>query len=177
MGAGEPEIFSKFRHGAHLCGHAFDCRIDRVDPAECSLSTDGVWPRDLADGHMDRVVRRAIEAGIDPTDALRMATLSPARHFGFDDRGSLAPGNVADVVVLSDLESVRVETVVSGGEVVVRSGTATVGPRNREYPEGFYESVSLSIGPDTFSVPVPVAGAKTKTGTGRSGRSASKGAC
>ncbi|MFC6904014.1 adenine deaminase C-terminal domain-containing protein [Halalkalicoccus tibetensis] len=158
------EVIERAENGIHVVGRCGSIRddvdalaaaIDRVDPAECSLSTDGVWPRDLADGHMDRVVRRAIEAGIDPTDALRMATLSPARHFGFDDRGSLAPGNVADVVVLSDLESVRVETVVSGGEVVVRNGSATVGPRNREYPEEFYESVSLSIGPDTFSVPVP----------------------
>lgn len=156
------EIIERAENGIHVVGRygsvrddigALAAAIDRVDPAECSLSTDGLWPRDLTDGHMDRVVRRAIEAGIAPTDAIRMATLSPARHFGLDDRGSLAPGNVADLVVLSDLEEIRVKTVVSGGEVVVRNGSATVGPRNREYPEAFYDSVSLSITPETFSVP------------------------
>lgn len=156
------EVIERAENGIHVVGRCGSVRddigalaaaIDRVDPAECSLSTDGLWPRDLTDGHMDRVVRRAIEAGIAPTDAMRMATLSPARHFGLDDRGSLAPGNVADIVVLSDLEEVRVKTVVSGGEVVVRNGSATVGPRNREYPEAFYDSVSLSITPETFSVP------------------------
>lgn len=148
-------------NGVHVVGRSGSVRddiealadaTDRIDPAECSLSTDGVWPRDLADGHMNRVVRRAIESGIPPTEAIRMATLSPARHFGLSDRGSLAPGNVADVVVLSDLEDVRVETVVSGGEIVVRNGSATVGPRNREYPELFYDSVSLDLGSETFSV-------------------------
>lgn len=170
------EVIERAENGIHVVGRSGSIRddvealaaaIDRIDPAECSLSTDGVWPRDLADGHMDRVVRRAIEAGIDPTDALRMATLSPARHFGFDDRGSLAPGNVADAVVLSDLEDVRVETVVSGGEVVVRNGSATVGPRNREYPEEFYRSVSLSVGPDSFSVSPPASG--TDGGGGEDG--------
>ncbi|MCL7417216.1 MAG: amidohydrolase family protein [Halalkalicoccus sp.] len=155
-------VIERAENGIHVVGRCGSVRddiealaaaIDRVDPAECSLSSDGVWPRDLTDGHMDRVVRRAIEAGIAPTDAIRMATLSPARHFGLDDRGSLAPGNVADVVVLSDLEEVRVETVVSGGEPVVRNGSATVGPRNREYPEAFYDAVSIPTDPGTFSVP------------------------
>ncbi len=154
-------IIERAENGIHVVGRSGSIRddigalaaaIDRVDPAECSLSTDGTWPRDLVDGHMDRVVRRAIEAGIAPTDAIRMATLSPARQFGLADRGSLAPGNVADVVVLSDLENVRVQTVVSGGEVVVRNGDATVGPRNREYPEAFYDSVSVPVDRETFSI-------------------------
>lgn len=154
-------VIERTENGIHVVGRSGSVRddiealaaaADRIDPAECSLSSDGVWPRDLTDGHMDRVVRRAIEAGIAPTDALRMATLSPARHFGLDDRGSLAPGNVADVVVLSDLEEVRAETVISGGETVVRNGSATVGPRNREYPKEFYDAVSIPTDPGTFSV-------------------------
>lgn len=156
------EVIERTENGIHVVGRSGSVRNDiealadatnRIDPAECSLSTDGVWPRDLADGHMDRVVRRAIKAGVEPTDAIRMTTLSPARHFGLSDRGSLAPGNIADLVVLSDLEDVRIQTVVSGGEIVVRNGTATVGPRNREYPELFYESISLNVNSETFSVP------------------------
>lgn len=156
------EVIERVENGVHVVGRSGSIRddiealaaaMDRVSSTECSLSTDGVWPRDLADGHMDRVIRRAIEAGVEPADAISMATLSPARHFGLSDRGSLTPGNVADVVVLSDVERVQVRTVVSGGEIVVRNGTVTVGPRNREYPNEFYDSISLDVGPETFSVP------------------------
>ncbi len=156
------EVIDRAENGIHVVGRSGSVRddiealadaIERIDPAECSLSSDGVWPRDLAEGHMDRVVRRAIEAGIDPADAIRMATLSPARHFGLVDRGSLAPGNIADVVVLSDLESVQVETVVSGGEIVVTNGSASVGPRHREYSDRFYDAVDVSTEPAVFSVP------------------------
>jgi len=56
---------------------------ERFGSAELSLSTDWIWPTDIVtEGYMDAVVRRAIEAGIDPVDAVRMATLNPARHFG-----------------------------------------------------------------------------------------------
>lgn len=155
-------VIERVENGIHVVGRCGSVRddidalaaaTDRVAPTECSLSSDGMWPRDLPEGHMDRVVRRAIEAGIPPIDAIRMATLSPARHFGLDDRGSLAPGNVADIVLLSDLEGVHVQTVVSGGEIVVRNGSATVGPRNREYPEEFYDTISIPTDPEIFSVP------------------------
>jgi adenine deaminase len=102
---------------------------------------------------MDRVVARVIEEGVPPPAAFRMATFNPARHFGLDDRGALAPGNVADVVVLSDRESVTVETVVADGEVVVRDGEPEVGPRPREYPPSFTDSLDVAVTPEAFRVP------------------------
>lgn len=154
---------ARAENGIHVVGRYGSIRDDidaladaceRIEVAECSLSTDGMWPRDLLEeGHMDAVLRRAIEAGIDPADAVRMATHNPARHFGLDDRGSLAPGNVADIVLLADVETVDVRTVVSGGEVVVENGTATVGPRHREYPGRFYGSVDVPTDPGAFAVP------------------------
>ncbi|WP_336364166.1 adenine deaminase C-terminal domain-containing protein [Halalkalicoccus salilacus] len=155
-------VVARAENGIHVVGRYGSIRDDidalaggyeRIGIAECSLSTDGMWPRDLLhEGHMNAVVRRAIEAGIEPADAVRMATLNPARHFGFADRGSLAPGNVADVVLLSDLERVAVRTVISGGEVVVRNGSATVGPRHREYPDRFYGAAEIRTDPERFTV-------------------------
>ena len=118
---------------------------------------------------MDAVVRRAIEEGVAPVDAIRMATLNPARHFGLDAEGvgSLSPGSAADVVVLDDLESVAVSTVLSGGEVVYadhdgdgRGGAreALVEPRSHDYPDRFYDSAAVSADPDRFRVPASVAG-------------------
>ncbi|MCL9813006.1 adenine deaminase C-terminal domain-containing protein [Natranaeroarchaeum aerophilus] len=134
--------------------------VDRIGPTELSLSTDGMWPRDLLDeGAMDAVVRRTIDAGVDPADALRMATLNPARHFGLDDRGSLAPGNVADIVIVDDLTAMNVTTVLSGGEVVVEKGVHQVAPRSHEYPEFVYDSIDVESDPDTFTVPASAADA------------------
>ncbi|MFC7114461.1 adenine deaminase C-terminal domain-containing protein [Natronoarchaeum sp. GCM10025703] len=132
--------------------------VGRIGPSELSLSTDGMWPRDLLDeGAMDAVVRRTIEAGVDPVDALRMATLNPARHFGLDERGSLAPGNVADVVIVDDLEAMNVTTVLSGGEVVVRNEEIRVAPRSHEYPAFVYDTIDVESGPESFAVPAEAA--------------------
>ncbi len=137
--------------------------VDRIGPSELSLSTDGMWPRDLLDrGAMDAVVRRTIEAGADPADALRMATLNPARHFGLDNRGSLAPGNVADVVIVDDLAAMNVTTVLSGGEIVVEKGEHRVAPRSHEYPEFVYDSIDVESDRETFTVPASAADANGK---------------
>ncbi|MFC7079778.1 amidohydrolase family protein [Halorussus caseinilyticus] len=126
-----------------------------VPTGELSLSTDGMWPRELIDeGDMDAVVRRAIEEGVEPADAIRMATLNPARHFGLDEEGvgSLSPGSVADVVLIDDLDEVNVSTVISGGEVVFNKGESKVPPRSHEYPDRFYDSVNVSTDPEQFRV-------------------------
>lgn len=143
---------------------AFAEALDRVDSGELSLCTDGVWPRDLLrDGHMNAVVGRAIEAGVDPVEAVRAAGYTAARHYGLRDRGAITPGSVADIVILDDLETMAVDTVVANGTVVVRNGEATpnVDPRTHRYPDRFYDSVSMSVDDETFRIPADV------TATGR----------
>ncbi|WP_338729402.1 adenine deaminase C-terminal domain-containing protein [Haladaptatus sp. DJG-WS-42] len=164
------EMISRLENGIHAIGRSGTVRDDtqavvdayhEVGPADLSLSTDSVWPGDVREGiYMNRVVRRAIDAGVTPEDAIRMATLNPARHFGLTDRGTLSPGARADIVLLSDLEAVEVETVISGGEVVVENGTATVEPVPYEYPDHFYESVHL---PETLDLTVPESVARNGT--------------
>ncbi len=85
--------------------------------------TDDRQPADLLDeGSIDFLVRRAIAAGVPPLAAIRMATLNPAEHFRLADRGAVAPGRRADLVVFGDLGDPRPELVYSGGVLAARDG-------------------------------------------------------
>jgi len=85
--------------------------------------TDDREPADLLnEGHIDSLVRTAISEGIDPTMAIRMATLNPAEYFRLHDRGGIAPGNRADLVVFSDLKNIHTEMVFRGGKLVAQDG-------------------------------------------------------
>jgi len=85
--------------------------------------TDDRQPADLLDqGHIDYLIRRAIELGLDPLTAIRIGTLNPAEYFRLHDRGAIAPGRRADIVVLDDLRTVRAALVLRGGRVVARDG-------------------------------------------------------
>ena len=83
------------------------------------LTADGLLPQDLARGHLDRVIRAVVEGGVDPVDAVRMATLNPATYLGLDAHlGSLAPGRCADLVLVDDLERFHVASVLCDGTPV-----------------------------------------------------------
>lgn len=85
--------------------------------------TDDRIPSDLLDqGSIDYMVREAIAFGLDPITALRMATLNPAEWFGLHDRGALAPGRVADLLIVDDLQDFRPRQVYINGELVAEDG-------------------------------------------------------
>jgi len=129
-----------------------------LDPSELSLATDGAWPRTLhQEGSMDAAVRRVIEAGADPRDALVCATRTPARHFGLAGKGTLAAGSDADVLVLEDLDTVDVASVVTGGEVVYHNHHLEVSPRTHHYPARFTDTARFDLPDDALAVPESVA--------------------
>jgi adenine deaminase len=111
---------------------------DGVDPRHCLLVTDDVLPETIAfDGHMDRVVRCAIAAGIEPLVAIQMATVNGAEYFGMrHDLGSIAPGRLADVLFVEDLADFRPHRVLADGR---EPGP----PPGFEYPEEAYGSIRL----------------------------------
>ncbi len=76
----------------------------------------------LNDGDIDAVVRRAIRKGLDPVRAVQMATINPARYFGFDGLGAVASGYFANMIVLSDLEKMQIDMVFYHGRLVADEG-------------------------------------------------------
>ena len=92
------------------------------------LTADGSMPAFIRDhGFVDHLIRTALERGVTPIDAYRMATLNPATYMGREgDIGGIAPGRYADLCVLPDLSEPRPEVVVARGRVAAREGRALV---------------------------------------------------
>jgi adenine deaminase len=88
----------------------------------CFVSDD-LHPQDILDrGHLDFMIKRAIGMGLNPVVAVQAASLNPAEYFGLKDRGAIAPGYRADMVILEDLESFTVESVFKDGHPIVERG-------------------------------------------------------
>ena len=89
----------------------------------CLLATDDKHAGDLINkGHIDYIIRKAVKAGKSPYNAVKMATLNAAQYFGLDDRGVVAPGYVADLIIVSRLEDFEVRKVFKSGKLVSENG-------------------------------------------------------
>jgi adenine deaminase len=97
--------------------------VTRDNARRFAFCTDDRVPGELLDdGSIDALVRLAVGAGLDPLIAITMATLNPAEHYGLGDRGAVAAGRRADLVLFDALEDIRPSLVVAGGRVVARDG-------------------------------------------------------
>jgi adenine deaminase len=115
---------------------------DGLDSRRAILVSDDMVPADLLNyGHMNDIIRRTIAEGIDPVEAIQMATINPATHFGFKDVGVIAPGKRADVVVISDLTNMTVEQVYLAGKKAAEKGELTMEIAPYIYPESVKKSV------------------------------------
>ncbi|WP_455241091.1 adenine deaminase [Methanothermobacter tenebrarum] len=85
------------------------------------LVSDDVEPGDLIEGHMDMILRKAVEYGIDEVEAVRMVTINPADHYSLDS-GAIAPGRPADIVLVDNLKNFTVKKVFINGELVAKDG-------------------------------------------------------
>jgi len=111
------------------------------------FATDDMNAADLISGHMDALVRSAITLGIDPVQAISMATINTARHYRIDQLvGSISIGRRANLVVLDDLEDFRIKSVIIRGEI----NPKITGIR---YPKYVFNTVKYKrINPDDLKI-------------------------
>jgi len=117
----------------------------KVDSRHFILCTDDSHAGTLTgEGHMDRVLRHAIEQGLPPMTAIQMMTINTAEHFGVSkDMGMIAPGRWADVVLVEDLKNFKADVVIAKGKVIAEGGTWKVELPKTSYPAWVKNSVKL----------------------------------
>jgi adenine deaminase len=127
-----------------------------LDPRNFILCTDDCHSETLVnEGHMDRVVRHAIDCGCEPLIALQMATINTATHFGLErELGSIAPGRRADFILSSDLVSLPIEVVFARGQKLAEHGQILTECPHYEWPEGAKNTVNLgkTMGATDFEI-------------------------
>ena len=100
------------------------------------FATDDRHPGDLVkEGQINFLIKKAVKEGLDPIKAIKLATINSATALGFDDIGAIAPGYKADLVVLDDLDNLKVEKVFKDGRLVAEDQEYIAG-----YPKDNFEN-------------------------------------
>lgn len=122
--------------------------VTRENSRRCLLCSDDRQPKTMLElGHLDNHLQICVEEGLDPIIAVQMATLNAAECYGLRDRGALAPGLRADIVLLEDLKDFKVTNVFVEGKEVARDGEYLL--ETQKYP---IDSVRGSMYVKDFSV-------------------------
>lgn len=116
-----------------------------LDPRHFILCTDDSHSGTLIeDGHMDRVVRHAIQQGLKPVTAIQMASLNTAEHFKVErDLGSIAPGRRADFLIVSDLTNLTIDEVYARGVHLASKGQLLCDIPAYDYPAKALNTVNM----------------------------------
>jgi len=153
------EALDKLRRGQWImiregtAAHNLEALLPLFDPPyyhRCMLVTDDKHPGDLMErGHIDYIIRRAVELGADPVRAVKMGSFNAAQYFGLADRGAVAPGYRADLLVVEDLRTFEVRQVYKDGVLRAERGTLLQPSGGQALPSSVRERVfhSFHIGP------------------------------
>ncbi len=129
----------------------------KIDFSLLGICSDGVDPRDLVQhGYMDFIVQKVVNYGFSTVLAIQMASINVARHFGLDFIGGIAPGKLADIVIIPDLRTIKPQVVIVNGEIAMRNGKLNIEPRKPTLPHFFYNTIRLKkeFSPVDFSIKV-----------------------
>ena len=129
---------------------------NEIDSRFAILVSDDTHPHTLVEqGHLDHIVRRAIEEGIDPIEAIQMVTINCAQCFGMDNElGSVTPGKCADLILIDNLRDFTVKRVIIDGETVAENGKMRKVLSHGEYPAYAMDTMHVgeTITPESFKV-------------------------
>jgi adenine deaminase len=127
-----------------------------LDPRHFILCTDDCHSATLVnEGHIDRVLRHAIDQGLDPMVAIQMATINTAEYYGLErEIGSIAPGRFADFILTKDLRNFHADTVYCHGQVVAKDGKMQVERPIYDYPGWATHSIHFprQVSSEDFSI-------------------------
>lgn len=122
--------------------------ITQATVSRCMLVSDDRHPRDLLkEGHMDHIIRKGIQLGLDPIMALSMVTINPARAFMLRGLGAIAPGYKADIVAVNNFKEFKVHTVIKDGKVVVKEETLI-----KDFPHVLEEKTRETVRVKEFNI-------------------------
>lgn len=114
----------------------------------CMFCSDDKHPSDLLEkGHIDYLVKRAIALGADPITAVKVACHNAARYFLLNNRGAIAPGYLADFVIIDDFQHFSIEKVYKKGVLMVENGVI------RDFPTPPIEQYLVDRAHNTFHLP------------------------
>lgn len=118
---------------------------NRLPMENISFCTDDKHPNDiLKEGHINYNVRRAVELGMKPIDAVKMATINAARHFRIEDEiGSITPGRIADILLVPSLKKMEPDEVFFRGKLVAENGKLVSECPISDYPAWIRDTVHL----------------------------------
>jgi len=151
------EAIEKLRNGVYVlmregstqrnmpeCVRAFT--EEGFDSRRAILATDDMLAEDiLAKGHMNDIIRRTISEGVDPIEAIQMATINASTWLGLDDIGIIAPGKLADIAVISgDIRDMNVTMVFLKGQLVAEDSKLLIPLEKYTYPNSVKNSVLRS---------------------------------
>lgn len=127
-----------------------------VDTRYAVLVSDDAHPHTLlTDGHLDHIVRRAMEEGVDPITAIQMVTINCAQCFHMDNEiGSITPGKCADIVFIGSLDRLDIKKVMIDGDLVAENGRMLISIPEGSYPEYAMNTMKVgeTITPETFKI-------------------------
>lgn len=103
--------------------------LSKYPTSKCIFVTDDRHPNELNE-HINMMVRRCVERGINPIKAIQMASINTAEYFGLKNLGAIAPGYKADMLILNNLKDFKPETVIKNGNIVAQNGKMTINTPN-----------------------------------------------
>ncbi len=119
---------------------------------QCFFVTDDRHPGELQE-HINGMVKRCVQAGISPIKAIQCASLNTAEYFNLSDRGAIAPGYKADLLIFPDLVNFKPEYVIKDGKVIVEHGLFKAREKKEDRIPSKNTMMIRDITPESFKIP------------------------